>query len=77
MREEEKLQVSEATYQTEKKAWEHDELKVRILSNHDTEDMLLKNQLKDFHYHEKHQKLLEIWFFRDFQGAGILGSNHS
>ena len=52
-------------------------LKVRILSNHDTEDMLLKKQLKDFHYHEKHQKLLEIKFFRDFQGAGILGSNQS
>ena len=27
MREEEKLQVSEATCQTEKKAWEHDKFK--------------------------------------------------
>ena len=25
---------------------------------------------------KKYQKLLEIWFFKDFQGAEILGPNH-
>ena len=31
---------------------------------------------KDFHYHENHQKVLGIWFFKDFEDAEFLGSNH-
>ena len=27
-------------------------------------------------YHENYQKLLRIWFFKDFQGAEFLGLNH-
>ena len=29
-----------------------------------------------FHYGENHQKLLAIWFFKDFQGAEFRGPNH-
>ena len=32
--------------------------------------------MKDFHYHENHQKLLGIRFFKDFQGEEFLGPNH-
>ena len=45
------------------------------MSVRDTEAFYYKNQVKDFHYHEKHQQLQEIFSY-DFQGAEVRGPNH-
>ena len=51
--------------------YEHDQLRVSILSIHDNEYYYMK----DFHYHAR-QSLREICFFKDFQGAEVHGPNH-
>ena len=52
-----------------------DQFTVSISSVRYTKCILSENQLKYFLYHENRQKLLGIWFFKDFQGVEFLGPN--
>ena len=56
--------------------YEHDQLRISICPSVTRKICYHKIDCKDFHYHEKRQWLLEICFFKDFQGAEIIGPNH-
>ena len=68
--------ILQLTTENCKRVAECDQFSVSISSIRYTKYILSYNQLKEFLYHENHQKLLGIWFFRDFQGAEFLGPNY-